>query len=222
MTPEKALGDAIVARLPGVKLDARATEAAKAFRAAHGAYATAYDEASEREAARHASLANAGSADEALDQSVGTLADKLIGAGLTPRNAPFQGLSRYTPTQIVKLAYAKEVAACVALTGAVRKRKAGKDVLAACAAVDRAAAGLKRSLAAFDAPQKAWTKAISKRDAQLLEWQKALTRLRILARASLVDAPDEYEALFAAPEAIAVPKTRRPRKKTGGESPTES
>jgi len=110
------------------------------------------------------------------------------------------------------LGYAKEVVESAKLVRNVRKGKPPKDVLAACAGVERAAAAVKSKLAAYDAPQKGWQKSIVARDSQLLAWQKSLTRFRVLARASLIDDDGAYEALFAAPESIAVAKTTRKKK----------
>jgi len=101
----------------------------------------------------------------------------------------------------------------------VRKAKPSKDVLSACSAVERAALAVKTKLTAYDAPQKAWQKAIVERDALLVPWQKSLTRLRVLAKASFIDDEGAYEALFAAPEAVTVPK--RTRKKVRAKN-TES
>jgi hypothetical protein len=100
----------------------------------------------------------------------------------------------------------------VKLTRKVRKAKPPADVLAACAAVERAAAAVKAKLAAYDAPQKAWQKSIVARDALLVPWQKSLTRFRVLAKASLLDDEGAYDALFAGPESIAVPKKTRKQK----------
>lgn len=65
------------------------------------------------------------------------------------------------------------------------------------------------ALAAFDAKHKDWLKAVAARDALLLGWQKALTRYRVLAKASLIDDEGAYAALFAAPEGITVAKRKR-------------
>ncbi len=212
-TSEKALGDAIAARLGGVKLDARAKAAAREFLAVHGKYAAAYDVAAVKEFARRAALAAVGAADEALDVAVGRLADKLIGAGMTKRTKPFGAFSSHSVTSLCMLAYAKEVAECGKLTRAIRKAKPPADALAACAAVERAAAAVTTKLAAYDGPQKAWQKAITARDAHLVPWQKSLTRLRVLAKASLLDDEGAYDALLAAPDAITMPKqTRKPKR----------
>lgn len=211
-TPEKALGDAIVSRLGDVKLDARAKGAAREFQSVHGKYGAAHEAASGKELTRRETLGAVGAADEALDLAVGRLADKLIGAGMTKRGAPLGDFSSYSATSLCTLGYAKEVSECAKLARNVRRAKPSKDALAACAAVERAAAAVKTKLAAYDAPQKAWQKAIVARDALLVPWQKSLTRLRVLAKASLIDDEGAYEALFAAPEALTVAKQRRPKK----------
>jgi len=211
-TPEKALGDAIVSRLGDVKLDARAKTAAREFQSTHAKYDVADEAASNKELARRAALAAVGAADETLDGAVSRLADKLIGAGITKRNKAFGGFSDYAVSSLCNLGYAKEIVESAKLVRNVRKGKPPKDVVAACAAVERAAAAVKAKLAAYDAPQKGWQKAIVARDSQLLAWQKSLTRFRVLSRASLIDDDGAYEALFAAPESIAVAKTTRKKK----------
>jgi hypothetical protein len=216
-TPEKAVGDAIVSRLSGVKLDARAKAAAREFQSLHGKYGAAHEAASLKELARRAALEAVGATDETLDGAVGRLADKLIGAGMTKRSKPFGDFSPYAVSTLCNLGYAKEAAETVKLVRNVRKAKPPSDVLAACAAVERAAAAVKAKLAAYDAPQKAWQKSIVARDALLVPWQKSLTRFRVLAKASLLDDEGAYDALFAAPESITVSKhTRKPKPASNG------
>ena len=208
-TPEKALGDAIVSRLGGVTLDARGKAAARELQAAHAAYSKAHDAASEQEQARRASLAAVGAADETLDAAINRLADKLIGAGVTQRKKPLGDFSPYAVSDLTGLAYAKEVAAAEKLARNVRKAKPPKDVLDAGTAVERAAAAVADALESYDRPQRAWQKSIAARDALLIPWQKALTRFRVLAKASLIDDEGAYEALVAEPEGIAVAKQKR-------------
>ena len=209
-TPEKAFGDAIVGRLGEVKLDARAKAAAREFSSVHAKYAAAHEAAATKERARRAALDAVGAADEALDLAVGRLADNLIGVGLTKRTKPFGAFTSHSVTSLCGLGYAKEVAECGKLTRNVRKAKPPADVLAACVAVERAAAAVEAKLTAYDAPQKAWQKSIAARDAHLVPWQKSLTRLRVLAKASLLDDEGAYDALTASPESITVAK--KPRK----------
>lgn len=203
-----------MSRLGDVKLDARAKAAAREFQSTHAKYGVAHGAASDKELARRAALAAVGEQDDALDAALSRLADKLIGAGITKRSKAFGDFSTYGVSSLCDLGYAKEVAESTKLVRNVRKVKPPKDVVAACAAVERAATAVKTKLAAYDAPQKGWQKAIAARDAQLVAWQKSLTRFRVLARASLIDDEGAYEALFAAPESIAVAKTTR-RKKAG-------
>ena len=211
MSTEKILGDAITARLAKAKLDPRARSAAKTFAAQHTAYGVLLDAAVARGAARAAALAAIGETDERLDAQIARLADVLPAAGLSKRGQPFAGFSKHAPTALCDLGYTRQLDETAKLVKAVRKAKPGADVLAVCSAIDREAAALKKLLPAYDAAQKAWLKAVAARDALLPDWQKALTRLRVLARASLVDQPGGYEAIFARPESIAVAK--RPRKK---------
>lgn len=211
MSAEKILGDAITERLASAKLDARARSAAKTFTAQHRAYVALFDVAIAKGAARTAALAKVGELDEQLDARISRLADLLPGAGLGRRGAPFAGLSKHSPTELCDLGYASQVAETTKLVKAVRKAKPGREVLSVCEAIERDAGALAKQLPVYDAAQKAWIKAVAARDALLPDWQKALTRLRVLAKASFVDEPGAYEAIFARPEAIALP--RRPRKK---------
>lgn len=212
MSAEKILGDAITGRTSGVKLDARAKAAAREFAARHKAYAAASDASSAKEDARNAALTAVGAADEALDVAINRLADRLIGSGAAKRNAAFAGWSEHSPSALCDLAYAAEIAAAGKLTKKVRKSKPAKDVVAACDAIDAAATKTRAALVAFDKKHKDWLKAVAARDALLLGWQKALTRYRVLAKASLIDDEGAYAALFAAPEGITVAKRRRKKK----------
>ncbi|AKF07758.1 hypothetical protein [Sandaracinus amylolyticus] len=209
MSAEKTLGDAIVERLGGVPLDARAKGAARAFTAQHKRFAAAEDVSDAKASARSAALTTLGAIDEALDAAVSRLADKLVGEGITKRNAPFAGLSRHSPSELVELGYGNEVREAIALTKAVRKKKPPREVIVACDAVDRLAAKVKSQLPAYDRAHKAWKVAIAERDALLPEWQKSLSRLRVLAKASLIDRPGAYDALVAPPEPIAAPRPRQ-------------
>ena len=209
MGRERTLGDAIVGRIAGVKLDARAKAAAREFAAKHKAYVLAYDAASAKE--------DVGAADEALDAEIHKLADRLIGSGLSKRSTPFAGFSNLSPSTMCELGYAAEAGASGKLTKAVRKAKPAKDVVLACNAIDAAAAKTSGALKAYDGKHKEWVKAAAARDAHLLGWQKALSRFRILAQASLIDDEGAYTALFAAPEGITVAK--RKRKKAAAPAP---
>ncbi|MBZ0117801.1 MAG: hypothetical protein K8H88_12435, partial [Sandaracinaceae bacterium] len=169
------------------------------------------------EDARDAALAAVGAADEALDAEIHKLADRLIGSGLSKRSTPFAGFSNLSPSTMCELGYAAEAGASGKLTKAVRKAKPAKDVVLACNAIDAAAAKTSGALKAYDGKHKEWVKAAAARDAHLLGWQKALSRFRILAQASLIDDEGAYTALFAAPEGITVAK--RKRKKAAAPAP---
>jgi len=210
-TPEKALGDVVVARTKDVKLDTRAKSAGKGFAGTHAKYSAGCEATKALEFGRRDALATIGAADELLDPATGKLADTLIGAGLTKRGKPLGEFSSYSVTTICALGYARQVEASTKLTRAIRKAKPGREVIAACEVVEGHVATLKRALAALDAPHKRWQRSIKERDAALLDWQKALTRFRILARASLIDDAPAFQALFAEPEGITV-ATRKRRK----------
>lgn len=214
MTTERVLGDAIVGRLKSAKLDARANAAARVFVSAHKRYAGAHDASAKLEATRSQKLAGLGVIDARHDQAASRLADKLVGAGLAKRAQPFRGLSKLSPSELSSLAYARQVVESANLVKAVRKLPdAPRDVIAACDALDRETAALETALPAYDAAHKAWLTGMAVRDAELLAWQKALSRFRVLARASMIDALGAYEALFAPPESIAVPTKARKRRK---------
>ena len=211
MTTEKILGDAIVDRLGKAKLDLRAKAAAKTFQAQHKAYATLFDAAVAKDAARSAALEAIGEIDTRLDAQISRLGDRLAGAGLSKRSAPFAKFSKYSPSDLSALAYAKQLVETTKLTKAVRKAKPTRDVIAVLDVIDREATALAKALPTYDAAQKAFEKAAAGRDALLADWQKALTRLRVYAKASLFDEPGAYDALFARPDSIAI--ARKPRKK---------
>lgn len=221
MTTQKALGDAIVERSAGAKLDPRAKAAAREFAKQHKAYAAACEVAAKKEEARNTALAAVGVADETLDTSIDDLANRLVGNGDAKRNQPFAGLSEHPPGALCALSYAAEIAEAAKLNKAVRKRKPAKNVLAACAAIDAAATKTKAALKVFDAAQKEFQQACAARDALALPWQKSLTRYRVLAKAALIDDEGAYEALFAPPDAITVVK-RKPKKKPAKSTPSRA
>ena len=204
---QRELGDAVVSRLKEAGLSGDAKKAAAVFKSEQAALADASDAANEARIARDDALEVVSKADVALDAQISRLADRMAGK----RSNPFAAFSPVSPSELQGLPTSREL---------VELRKLGRNLARAKppAAVTRAldaclalGADVQKALDRFARPQNAYAKALARRDALLLPWGKALNRLKILARAALVDDPTRYRALVA-PPGVKV-KRRRKRKK---------
>lgn len=211
-TDQRELGDAIVARLAGVKLGGEAKRAAAAFKQAQAELAEASDAASAARLARDEALATVSKADVALDTQISRLADRLVGESLGKRSSPFAAFAPHSPSDIQSLRYGRGVVEVRKLVRAIERTKPRAAVHRTVGITAERAQELQKALDRLAKPQTQYTRALARRDALLPGWQKALDRLRILARAALVDDPTGWKALFAQPGA---PKPKRKKKKAG-------
>ncbi len=212
LTAYRTYGDAILARLAGAKPPASLKASIKAFSDAQRAYQAASDKSEAARAVRDAALAAIGDADHALDTSVLGLADQVVGAGMGNRKSPFTGFSKHTPTDLCGLPYATEIVEVKKLIVAVLAKKPAASVKAAAAACTKNAAAVTSALGGLTKPQADYSTSLAARDATLLGWQKALTRLKKFAAAAWIDAPAQVKAIFAPPEKVQAPVHKRGKK----------
>ena len=169
-----------------------------------------------------AALARLSSDDATLDDSLETLAERSVGAGLGSRRRPLAAFTRHSVTQLRNLAYRKEADEVLAMTGKIAKAGVPKEVAAAAATCAKLAKAVLADLTALVKPQAAYDKALARRDALLPEWTRAYARLKLVAAAAWADDNATYAAVFAAPSDIQAPKTRRTTKKKTDGSPSAS
>lgn len=162
---------------------------------------------------RDAALDELGAADTALDASLDVLADKLVGARISPRTQAFRGLSRYAPSRLKQLGYADEAREVGKLVTAVKRKKPPAAVAKAAAACGSAASRSSTALRALSKPQAAYSRQLAARDALLPAWKRAYERLRVNAKAAWIDDPALYKSVFAPADAVAG-RTKRPKHAT--------
>ena len=203
----EVFGDVLLERLSRSAHQAALKKETQAFRAVHTGYAKACDQVAAAQASRDAVLADIATADEALDQAVLVLADRLAGAGLGTRKNPFAAFSSHSPARLVELGYAEEAREADALVAAVRKKKPPADVTAAVKRVEDAAQVVTTALKALAGPQADYELAMQARDSLLLGWNKALGRLRRAAAVAYDEDKTGLRGLFASPRDLQTKKT---------------
>lgn len=206
LSHHEALGDAIVERLGGASIPTSMKAAAAAFEAAHAALLAGSAKASDARDLRDDALHAIGDADAALDGAVDALANDLVTAKLGARKNPFKGFSKYAPGDLHRLGYQAHLKAVRDLVKAIAKKKGAPT--ASLKAVTKRADALAAALKALAKPQSKSHLQIVARDAELIDWQKKLTRLRTMAAAAWIDAPEKATALFEPPEGVVVPAPR--------------
>ena len=206
-----AHGDAIEARLEEEK--PAIVKLGRPFVAMHRGYRAATDEVAEAEAAREEALAWVSQTDSVLDDSVIVLSNDCVTAKLGTRVKPFARFTKYAPSKLIALPVATEVVAVSALIAAIRKTKPTGPIVKQLAVVEKNTAAVSAALKKLSAPQKAYSAAMSARDALLLDWEKALSSLERQLAAAL-DSDEAAKALVAPPQAVQVAKQlRTPRKR---------
>lgn len=208
---QRELGDVIVQRLATAGLGGEAKRAAAVFKTGQAELAEASDAALALQHARDEALAAVSKADAQLDAQLKRLADKLVGESLGKRTNPFAAFGAPSPSDICNLGYGKQTVEVRKLVRAIERSKPPAALVRAAAAVTEAGTELQKALDRYERPQAQYARALAKRDALLPSWQKALDRTRILARAALIDAPEQYKALFA-PPGLSRPKRRKTSK----------
>jgi hypothetical protein len=203
-----AQGDAILERFATTGVPAALRAPLAAFKQAHAAFTSAGKLATAAMRVRDDALGAVAAADGALDAAVEGLAAKMAGAQMGSRANPFAGYAKAAPSKMVVLAYANEIAEVRKLCAKVAKAKPPADVAKAIAACTKLASGVEAAIAKVTGPQLKYARALGARDALLLPWTKALSRLKTLARAAWVDDPAQVKAVFAPPERLADPAPR--------------
>ena len=212
ITEYRTYGDTILERLSGVAIPALLKPSLAQFKSTHGGYEQAAAQADAKRALRDAALVAVGDADDKLDKSLETLAEKATGAQLGKRLAPLAAFTRFAVNELTSLPYKKESDEVVALAARVAKGKPPKDVAAAAAACARNAKSVQAALKSLVKPQAAYAKALAARDALLPGWTKGLRTLKKLAAAAWVDDEATYKTIFAPADAVQAPKAKRPKK----------
>jgi hypothetical protein len=134
-----------------------------------------------------------------------------VGAQLAPRNHPFQGFSRHSPTDLGALAWATEAKEALALVAKVRQKKPPKQVATQLSKVEKDARAVERALKAAARPQARYGTTLAARDALLPAWTKAMSKLKKHAAAAWDEDEATYKAIFAPPERVQAPAPRRRR-----------
>ena len=220
-----AMGNAILARL-GKKFPPAMKDAVKGFQEAHARFETEAAEADAVRADRDGALQAIARADNTLDKSVLELANVIVAAGLGARKNPFADFSRHPPAQMVDLAYLVEVREVEALLTNVNrvKAKAGpaasKELARIIGSCARDVRAVKAAVGAFARPQTIFHEAVAARDAHLLDWTRALSRLKKHAAVAWAADPAAYRALFAEVDGRATAKKRAPTPRGPRPSPS--
>jgi hypothetical protein len=191
-------GDAILERaraLPAALLAPVQAHYA-AFAAVHGEYVAACDAADLDRESRDAGLVKLAKTDEALDASLLSLADWLVGAGLGARKNPFAAYSPYSPGAMTDLGYDKTVKATRDLVQKLVALAPNADVHEATHACLQAATAVEHALAGLQAPQAKFEMAMAERDGLLPGWAKARDRFKKHAAAHWLDQPEVFKAVF--------------------------
>ena len=215
ITALRTRGSVYIDRLADETVPAQLKPWQQAFAAIHKDYvarAAAVDGAVER---RDEALALVGAADDVIDASIVQLADELVGARLGDRKNPFKKFSKYAPSEIVSLAYAKEVDAALELVRKLEKAKPPGNVKTRLQAIKKQAGAVEAALKDLARAQTAYDKALSKRDALLPGWLKAEKNLKTQARAAWMEQADVYDAVFAPVADIQAPVTHKRAPSTG-------
>ena len=216
ITALRTRGNVFIDRLADETIPAPLKPWQQAFVAIHKDYvarAAAVDGALDR---RDEALALVGSADDVIDGSIVQLANELVGARLGDRKNPFKKFSKHAPSDMVSLAYAKEVDAALELVRKVEKAKPPATVKTRLQAIKKQAGAVEAALKDLARAQAAYDKALSKRDALLPGWLKAEKNLKTQAKAAWMEQADIYDAVFAPVADIQAPVAhkRAPRQGT--------
>ena len=201
-------GDVILARLAETGVPAALKKPAAEFKKIHGALVVATKAAEAARVKRDDAMRTIAAADDALDTSVNALADMMVGAQMGTRKNAFATYSKHAPGALTGLAYAVEVKEVRALTAKLKKAKpsTGSPAVAKAAlACEKLAAAVDLAIKALTSPQLALHAAMAARDALLLDWMKALVKLKRKALGEWFDDDAKYEAVFAAPSAVQAP-----------------
>lgn len=199
-------GDAILNRLgqnkpkaaDAVPVPASLLPALQNFAKVHDKYSEACAKADKGREKRDKALDAVGAAAGKLDAGIEALANALVGAGLGSRKNPFDGLSHYAPSALIRLSYADTQPAVSKLVAAVLEKGVPTEIAKLAGHLLTLTAELGAARVALDVPQTDFAAAMGKRDGMLPDWQKALNALKAHAKVAWLDEPATYKAVFAA------------------------
>ena len=221
ITDHKAQGAVIIDRFEDITVPALLRPLLATYKTEHRAYTKAAGKVDVAEKARDKALEELAKADVFLDSDVEDLASSMAGAQLGPRANPFKKFSPYSPSKLKALAYAIEVSAVRDLVAAVLAASPPAAVVTVTAKVLKRAGQVEDRLQAITAPQAAYDKALSARDALLPGLTRALAKLKAQAKATWMDEPGTFAAMFAPPERVQLPRARR-KPRSAPASPPEA
>jgi len=209
----RAQGDAVLSRLTVYTVPRSMKDVADAFRSVHAGYLKASDDVDAARGVRDETLADLADRDAALDELLEGLAIQSLGAGFGTRQQPLAKFTRFSVSRLRALAYKNEADEVIALTDKIAKAAAPGELRAAAAACAKQAKSVLAGVAALNKPQYAYATALAKRDTMLQEWTRAYARLKRSASVAWFSEPETYASVFAPPNRIAAPPTRRAKKK---------
>lgn len=207
-------GDVILDRLAEVDVPALLSSPVSAFGQAHQEFKVASESVRSAEERRDAALAQVGKADGLLDVALDDLATELVAAKLGPRKNPFAPFSKHSPSDLRRLGFRAEADAAQELAAEISKAGPPANVSKAVGDLLTRISSVRGALVATTPPEAAYDRALADRNEALVGWQKARTRLEVLARAAWADAPEIFRSVFAPPPAVQAP--RKARRKAAG------
>jgi hypothetical protein len=206
-------GRTIVERFHGLTVPAELQPFVTGFEEQHTKYSDAYDESLKAETRRDQALVAVGKADSELDASLEDLAIGLVSARLGERRKPFARFSALTMSQIVVLAYAKEVEEVERIAAKIKEANPPEPVVTTVAQCLQHAANVKTALSALSVPDAEYTRKLAARDALVADWERAYAKLERRAQVVWEDEPGTLMSVFARPDSVQQPVTRRKKKK---------
>lgn len=215
----RAEGAAVIERLMAwPSLDKSLKKPLAEFKTVHTSLEKASQVVEKKLLARDEAIATLGSADDALDLSNETLAQKVAGAGLGPRKSPLSAFGGPSVSELNRQPYATEVKTVKRVCDKILKSAPPSEVKKAAEACQKQALAVDAALQKQSAPQAEYVKALGDRDKLLPDWDRAMRRLKRQAAAVFVDDEPSFQAIFAAPERVLRPVARR-KKATKPQTP---
>jgi hypothetical protein len=218
---QRVMGTAVIGRFAQVTVTGELAQSLDDFKVVHRLLEDSASSAEQACRMRDAALDEVGEADALLDHSVISLAAKMAGAELGPRNNPFAKFASVSPSQLVGLAYLNEIAAVRDLAARVTIASPPEDVSRKIGECLQRAAEVEHALAGISGPQAEFDRRRGERDAAAEAWSKAFAKLRLRAQLAFENDENTFKALFAAPEKVQRPANRRGKNGAPEEKPQE-
>jgi hypothetical protein len=206
---KRVMGSIVLERVAGEKVPGSLAAALKTFTAAHNALKTATTALDAAHGQRTLAEDQVIAADKQLTAAINVLANVAPPAGIGTRLRPFAGFSKQPPNKLVKLAYAKKVAAARAIVKKLQPKKLPASVAAAVKALGVAANAVATALGAISKPGAALKKAHESLGPIVSAWTTSYARFKTLAAAAWIDEPETFKAVFAKPEKVQTPKSKK-------------